>query len=104
MRRIGAWFGVCLSGFWVGFVGSGFWVGFVGVVVCRCLAGFWVLQSVPQGSPDVSWAILARNGAAPAGLVPPLWLGETVLRRKAAWFAFVVLYASVWGNRGLSAD
>ena len=83
MRRIGAWFGVCLSGFWVGCVGSGFWVGFVGVVVRRCLAGFWVLQS--------AWLGLSWVGAAPAGLGPPPCCREAVLRPKAARLAFVVV-------------
>ena len=49
VRRIGALFGFCLSGFWVGFVGSGFWVGFVVVVLRRCSAGFWVIQSGSYG-------------------------------------------------------
>ena len=74
MRRIGALFGVCLSGFWVGFVGF---------VVRRCLAGFWVLQS--------AWLGLSWVGAAPAGPGPPPWLGEAVLRPKAARLVFVVV-------------
>ena len=68
---------------WVGFVGSGFWVGFVGFVVRRCLAGFWVLQSV--------WLGLGWIGAVPAGPGPPPWLREAVLRPKAARLAFVVV-------------
>ena len=80
--------GLVLSGF-----GLGCWV--VGFVVRRRLAGFWVLQSVRQGFPGVSWAILAGIGAAPAGPGPPSWLGEAVLRPKAARLAFVVVVC-VW--------
>ena len=65
------------------------WV--VGFVVRRRLAGFWVLQSVRQGFPGVSWAILAGTGAVPAGPGPPPCCREAVLRPKAAQLAFVVV-------------
>ena len=55
----------------------------LGFVVRRRLAGFWVLQSV--------WLVSSWIGAAPAGPGPLPWLGEAVLRPKAARLAFVVV-------------
>ena len=52
----------------------------LGFVVRRRLAGFWVLQSV--------WLVSSWIGAAPAGPGPLPWLGEAVLRPKAARLAF----------------
>ena len=59
----------------------------LGFVVRRRLAGFWVLQSV--------WLVSSWIGAAPAGPGPLPWLGEAVLRPKAARLAFVVVVC-VW--------
>ena len=58
-------------------------LGLLGFVVRRRLAGFWVLQSV--------WLVSSWIGAAPAGPGPLPWLGEAVLRPKAARLAFVVV-------------
>ena len=55
----------------------------LGFVVRRRLTGFWVLQSV--------WLVSSWIGAAPAGPGPLPWLGEAVLRPKAARLAFVVV-------------
>ena len=65
------------------------WVraGLLGLLLRRCLAGFWVLQS--------AWLGLSWVGAAPAGPGPLPWLGEAVLRPKAARLAFVVVVC-VW--------
>ena len=58
-------------------------VGLLDLLLRRCLAGFWVLQS--------AWLGLSWVGAAPAGPGLPPCCREAVLRPKAARLAFVVV-------------